>query len=228
MSKLASGSYGVSQLELELDINDVSFPEQDPVIQLSQFNIRVQQQRSDASLPQSSTPSQGVDTPSASGTVTSVYGSATVTLGGIDADCKFAYDPDSDAQLARMSIYPPPAPAGGRRLLLDVSFPKYHPTLGDLVDQIIGEAGKLVGGGTFKAQLPVAFHKVLDVAALQEIQVTLASPAQESASWSLVSFYVVVDLTGLVDLLEDIFDADLPFEWPKLAVRVNNPTIVSA
>ena len=228
VAQLPSGSYGVTELELELRLGNIAFPEDNPVVALRDFNIRVFQERLGAALQSGSSPSAQLNSPPSGGSITSIYGSATIMLGSVDANCSFTYDPSNDAEKAALGLSDTPTFTAARQLTLDVEFPHYKPTVGDLVNQVIGELSVLAGQtGTLKTQLPASLHAILDVAALETVQLTLTSEARENAPWKIASVYVVVDLMGLIQEINDIFDVDFPLEWPKLAIRVNDPSTVS-
>ena len=187
-------------------------------MQLQDFEIRVLQQRSGAS-----SASQG--TASDPTTSTSVYGSATVALGDVDANCQFVYDPGRDAQKAVFTMYPT-APISGRQITLNINFPKKKPSLGDVVDQVVGEFKNLTHNGTFKSKIPPALTSILDIAELEAVQFTLASEQQESSPWKLASVYVRVSLQDLADDINNLLDGALTFEQPALSVTVSDPCTV--
>ncbi|MCJ1398669.1 hypothetical protein MMC11_001870 [Xylographa trunciseda] len=228
VAKLASGSYGVSELELKLQLKPIGFPENKPVFQLRDMELRLFQERNGKPLPgdsgnsQTNSTTSGVSPPPSSVSITSVYGSATVLLGSMDASCKFTYDPSSDAQLASLGLNPSP-PSTGRQLVLDIVFVERKPAIGDLVNQILGEVAMLAHEGSFASMLPTPLLSILDVVSLETIQFTLASEKQESSPWELSSVYVLVDISQLLDDI-NIFGDALVFENPSLAIRVDNPT----
>ena len=233
VGKLPSGSYGITELELQLQLKPISIPEDSPVIELRDFELQLFQERMGAALPgdsgnatTSTTTTSVADAaasrPSVSSSITSVYGSATILLGDIDADVKFTYDPSNDAQLARLAVNPVP-PSTGRQLIVDVVFPESKPAIGDLINQIVGEVAKLAHEGLFAATLPPPLLKVLDAAALQTIQLTLASEQQESSPWFLSSVYTLIDVSQFLDDI-NIFGSALAFENPTLTIKVDNPT----
>jgi hypothetical protein len=224
VSKLPSGTFGITELYIQLQLLPMQFPETDPVIQLRDFQLELFQERSGStSLPGNSTNNTSGGAKGSSSSTTSVNGSASLTLGGIDADVKFAYNPGDDTA-NRMALNPVPA-STGRQLILEVDFPADPPALGDLVNQVVGEISKLAHEGSCAVQVPAPLVKILDVAALEMLQITLASDAMEHSPWYLSSVFARVDLLNLVDDI-NIFGDALQFEHPWLSVRVDNPTTV--
>ena len=220
VAPLVSGSYGVTELELKLEVADISFPAGNPAVQLRDFEVTVIQERS------------GSVTPGHAGAIslTTVSGSATVMLGAIDAECSFIYDPTGDAQMMDLGFEQGFNPTvtnnpNGRQLTFLVVFPQDKPALGDLINQVVGEVGKLTHEGTFQEKVPSALTEVLDVAELANIELAIYSAAQENAPWVLSSIFVEVDLSELFDDIADLFDDAFTFEQPYLSIRVNNPTI---
>lgn len=222
VGKLASGSFGVTELELQLQLQPISFPADDPVIQLRSFELLIVQQRDGSPLPGAGS-GQGAAT---SSTFTTVSGKAALMLGTIDADVKFLYNPSDDDQLRRLALNPTP-PTTGRKLVIDVEFPNYAPSIGDFVNQFIGEASHVAGGGSCAAYIPDALLQILDVVAFETAQLTLASDQMENSPWYVASVYVRFSLRELLDDISDFFGDALRFENPTLTVRVDYPTIVS-
>jgi hypothetical protein len=203
----------------------LAFPSDKTVVQLKDFSINVLQERSGSVTPGS----ENAAGATVSSSLITVFGSATVMLGSIDAECSFNYDPTSDAQLADIRLETGLNVAStnnpnGRRLTFQVMFPGIKPALGDLVNQVVGEVGALTHGGTFHGKMPSALTGVLDVAELLEIELAISSAAQENAPWTLSSLFVEIDLSELFDDIEALFDDAFKFEQPMLSIRVNNPT----
>ena len=225
VAQLASGSYGVSELELKLEVADISFPADTPAVQLRDFGVTVIQERAGSVNPGS------VDTTGTPGStsLTTVSGSATIMLGAIDAECSFIYDSTGDTQMIDLGFELGFNPAttnnpNGRQLTFQVVFPQDKPALGDLINQVVGEAGKLTHEGTFQGKMPSALTKILDVAELVNIELSIYSSAQENAPWALSSVFVEIDLSELFNEIANLFDDAFYFEQPYLSIRVNNPT----
>ena len=225
VAKLDNGSFGVTEFELKLDVADLAFPADKPAVQLKNFAIIVLQERSGSVTPGSESAAGAT----VSSSLITVFGSATVMLGSIDAECSFNYDPTTDAQLADIRFETGLNVAStnnpnGRQLTFQVMFPGVKPALGDLVNQVVGEVGTLTHGGTFHGKMPSALTGVLDIAELLEIELTICSAAQENAPWTLSTVFAEVDLSELFDDIEALFDDAFKFEQPMLSIRVNNPT----
>ena len=75
VAKRSSGSYGLSEIEVQLQLADLAYPESNPVIQLKNFDVRIRQER----FGKSSAIQQSAGVSPAT-TLTSIYGSATITL----------------------------------------------------------------------------------------------------------------------------------------------------
>lgn len=207
VAKLASGSYGVSEIEVHLELADLALPANKPVLTMKDFDVRVLQQRSGQS--------------GGSSTSTAVYGSASIGFGDIDAHCKFIYDPGRAASPPGLRTYPV-GTSSGRHIILEVDFPTMAPSIGDIVDQIIGELQNSTHNGTLQGKVPSVLTSILDVAELEVIQITLASE-KDGMPWNLAGIYVRVSLANLADDINKFLEDAFKLERPVLAVSVSDP-----
>jgi hypothetical protein len=148
---------------------------------------------------------------------TSALGSASMTIAGIDADVSFRYDPASDSMKQSMSY--DTTTSTGTQLTVDISFPGKGPSIGDIIDHLVGA----VTGNSHILEdfFPAVIVDITKAVELETFNFTMSKDDANGSSWMLSQIYVKVMLSALDGYLGFLGDY-ISFVQPTLEVTVNN------
>lgn len=199
-------SFGLRSLSLNIELDDVSIPADNPFFSLTSLALQVVQ-------------SGNLNSPDG----LSVYGTAVASFWQHDALCTFSLDHSEDvisAYLAESDSdedFPSTQSTGAfsGNLDLDLTFTSNPPSIGDFINAILYDiAPDLV------ANIPQELSDVLNGTDFQEISVRLLNDATTNNQWEIVFLYIRVGLYGFDDVLAVL---PLTFEQPTFEVTIHYP-----
>ena len=212
----ASAGYSMQQLTLEVDLaTDVPIPSGNPFVTLEGLSLEIIYGGAADGLPSD----------------ISVFGSAIVNLGGYDADCTFQVDHTGDEIAAFLdddstdTTGPTSSDSTGGfqgTIMLTIDFPNETPTVGAMVDGLLGEIPDASGLNSLTKNIPTQLLSILDSNVFEAVEFQIQNDATTGNKWQVVYFHVQARLEGLGDILNLL--PGISFDVPVLDVYITYPS----